>query len=76
MRTINHNYLLDRMCERFGDAPVDKLVAAYGCRKLYVPLNPSAQNQELLGGDVAKWLREHFASQFIEIPSKTRAVIR
>jgi len=70
MRTIYHNNLLDRMCERFGDAPIDKLVAKHGCRRFYVPVNPSKHCRELLGDEVAEWLRVNFSGHGMEVPSK------
>lgn len=70
MRTIYHNWILDRLCEAFGDAPVEAIVQAFGGRAAIIPMKPNQRWVDLLGADAAAWLCEHHGDHSFSVPTK------
>lgn len=70
MRTIYHNWFLDRLCEAFGDAPVEALVQAYGGRSATIPADPSQRWIDMLGEAAAKWLCAEYGNQSFGVPTR------
>lgn len=69
MRTIYHNYFLDGLCTKFGDAPVDAVVKAYGGRSVAVASNPTNRWIKIVGEDVAAWIAETFGGNSVCVPT-------
>lgn len=76
MRTNYHNWIMDRLCELFGDLPVEALVCAHGGQTFYVPGKPTPRVIALVGYRAAQWLCAERGGQTIEIMSQRTLEMR